>query len=122
MAQPLRHANRKLQPPHGCGSEAVKELVVFPASLQDWPQILELVEEMPDVVVSAFHAMRMQIGKPRIVAIAVEGLLRGPFDEDEDRARLELARRALAEPAEREDPATVGLHLFGRPSGTGQIF
>ena len=68
------------------------------------PQVLELVEEVPDVVAGAFLPVRMQVGDFWIVAVALEGRFRCPFDQDHHRLRLDVTgRRLLAELAERDD-------------------
>src|SRR6185503_1555772 len=76
---------------------------------------------MPDVLARALDAVRMQVGKVRVVAVAVERLLGGPL-EDDDRARLNTAFGRLAELSQSHDAATVRLDLFRRSSRIGQIF
>ena len=44
-------------------------------SLEDRLEIFELVKEMPDVAVRSVDAVRMQIGKGRVITVAVERLL-----------------------------------------------
>src|ERR1700674_3195531 len=84
-------------------------------------QVFEPVEEVPDVVASSVDAMRMKVVELRVIVIAVEGLLRGPPHENQHRARLDLARRRLAETAERNDPAAVSLDLFRGSSRIGEV-
>ena len=57
-------------------------------SFQDRPQILQSVEQMPDIVARPVDAVRMEVGKRRIVAIAFKSLFRSPFDHDHHRARV----------------------------------
>src|SRR5215831_13771261 len=72
-------------------------------SFEDRPQVLKLVEKMPDIVAAALLAVRMQVGDSGIIAVAVEGFLRRPFDQDHHGARLDVAGGRLAELAERND-------------------
>src|SRR3990172_12167308 len=64
----------------------------------------------------------MQGGGLRGVAVAVEGLLRGPLHEDQDVAQLDLAGGRLAELAERDDVAAVRLDLLRRPARVREVF
>src|SRR5215218_6881961 len=65
--------------------------------LQNRPQVVELVEQVPDVIGGPAFAVSMQVGKRRVVAIAVERRLGFPFDDDEHLPRRDLAGGAFAE-------------------------
>jgi hypothetical protein len=62
--------------------------------LEDGPEVVQLVEQVPDVVARAVDAMRVEVGEARVVAVAVEGFPRRPFDQDQDRAGLSKRLRA----------------------------
>ena len=47
--------------------------------LEDRPQVLQLVEEVPDVVSGTLLSVRMQVGDLWIVAVAVERRLQTPI-------------------------------------------
>src|SRR5688572_9850753 len=77
---------------------------------------------MPDVIRRSVHAMRMQVGELRVVAVALESLLRAPLDQDQHLARLDLARHRFAEAAQRDDAAAMRLHLACRALGIREVF
>ena len=54
---------------------AFQEAASFSVRIEDRPQVLELVEEVPDVVAGAPFPVRMQVGDFWIVAVAVKGRL-----------------------------------------------
>src|SRR5438105_10245583 len=96
---------------------ALVQLLLF----EDRLQVLELVEEVPDVVAGALLPVRMQVTNLRIVAVAVKGCLRRPFDEDHHRARLDVACCGLSELAERDDAPAVRLYLLRGAARVGEI-
>src|SRR5258705_7005348 len=81
------------------------------SSLQQRTQVVEAVEEVPDVVRAPLYPVRMQVRELRVIAVAVERFLGIPFDQDQYLPRRNLARSRLAEAAERHDAAAVRLHL-----------
>ena len=89
--------------------------------LEDRPQVLQLVEEVPDVVSGTLLSVRMQVGDLWVVAVAVERRLGLPFDEDHYLARLDFARGRLAEFSERDDAPAVRLHFLRRAAPNRQI-
>src|SRR4249919_4006262 len=93
----------------------------FNRLLKDRPQVLELVEQVPDVIASAFLAMRMQVRDSWIAAVRVESCLRRPFDEDHHRARFDVASGRLAKLAERDNVPSVGLHFLRGAARIGEI-
>jgi hypothetical protein len=62
---------------------------------------------MPYICAPTAITVPMQISKSRVVAIAIERFLRGPLDQDQNLAGLDIAAQALAEPAEGDDSAAV---------------
>src|SRR5438045_2652993 len=64
----------------------------------------------------------MQVGKLRVVDIALQRLARAPLDQDHHVARLDLADAGLAELAERNDAPTVRLHFFRRALRVCEVF
>src|SRR3989442_10004250 len=90
----------------------------LPRLLQERTQVLELVEEVPDVILRALVAMRMQVGELGVGAVTVEGLLGGPFHQDENGARLDVAGRRLTELPQRHHAAAMRLDL---PCGASRV-
>src|ERR1051325_5315162 len=75
------------------GLESMDVVISAPSLLEDRPQVLEFIEEMPQVVLRAVHAVRVQIRQLRVVAITFERRLRVPLDQDQH-----LAPRPAAPP------------------------
>src|SRR6185436_4223450 len=89
--------------------------------LQQDPQVVQAIEQVPDVAGAAVDAVRMQVGELRVVAVAVESRLRIPLDQDQHLARLDVAGRGLAELAERHHAPAVRLHLLGGALRVGEV-
>lgn len=84
----------------------------FP-TLQQRPKVLELVEEVPDVVVATGFAVRVEIRQLGVFAVAVEVGAALPLDEDQYLSWLDLALDRLGESSEGHDSSSVALHLSG---------
>ena len=95
--------------------------LVTSVSLQDGPEVFQLVEEVPDVLVRALFPVRVQVGELRVVAVAVERLLRFPLDEDQHLARRQVPHRCLAELAQGDHAPAVRSHFPRRLLRVGQV-
>src|ERR1700754_4588012 len=80
--------------------------------LQYWPQIVEAVEQVPDVRRRTVLTVGVQIGQLGIIAVAVEGVLRIPLDEDQHLAGLDLTGDRFTELSEGDDAAAVLGHFL----------
>jgi len=67
---------------------------------------------MPDVGRRTVLPMGVQIGQLGIVAVAVEGVLRLPLDEDQHLAWLDLSGDRFTELSEGDDAAAVLGHFL----------
>src|SRR5262249_22233985 len=68
----------------------------------------------------AVHTVLVQVGKARIVAIALECFLRFPFHENHHLAPWAALSR-LAKPPERHDPAAMRLDFLRRALGIREV-
>src|SRR5687767_444746 len=96
-------------------------LMASMALFQQGSQVVQLVEQMPDVPPGALLAVRMQIRERRIAAIALEGGWRFPFDDDHHGARLEFPHDGLAKAPQGHHAPAVGLNLPGRSLRVGEV-
>ncbi len=92
--------------------EARRTRFSSPPRLEQRPQVVEAVEQVPDVGRRTVLPVGVQIGQFGIVAVTVEGVLRLPLDENQHLAWLDLAGDRFAELSEGDDAAAVLGHFL----------
>src|SRR5207253_10252730 len=72
--------------------------------LQQRPEIVQPIEQLPDIARGSALPMAVQVGQRRIGHVAVECLARAPLDQDQDLAALEITGDAVQQAPKRHDP------------------
>lgn len=88
---------------------------------QDWPEILQFVKQVPDIIAGPIDPVWVQVVEGGVVAVALEGCDGGPLDQDHHLARLDATGGDLPELANGHDAPAVGRNLMGRAARVGQV-
>src|SRR5438132_11912575 len=89
--------------------------------LQQRPEIVQPIEQLPDIARGSTLPMAVQVGQRRIGHVAIERLARAPFDQDPALAALDLTGNAVEQAPERHDPTPMCCNLLDLPTRVGEV-